>query len=581
MHRLLAIALIAVSAVLLFWRLDGAQLWRDEGTTANWGRLMAESGVWAPRVFDGEQLIVQGADGHDFNSHFLPAMQSWLQFYVAGLSFKLFGVSEFTARLPFAMLGAAALWALYRTGVLLFGSGVMPLAVPALAVTSINFLTPVRQCRYYGLVIFASAFLILEFLRYLRDPEVAATKGFYARLAGWGFVLYLSNYVSFAGMWGALGATALALGDRRLIRNLSLLTAGMALAMGIEFWMLHAEFASGWTGSPQPLAPELRSALTTRGRDYWRGLPLVLLIPAAFWLYRRNGGKASLPAIAAMAVGVLAVISPLVLGYGYREANAWQPAVYWAAVVIFGVAPAMLFYCWRQLPDPGLWAKTALFAALVIIVSPAIGVALAKSLALTRYFYQFLPAAAILGALAVAAFYRAAGRPAAVALLCGLIVWPNLSSDLSGADGIGHRQFKRDQSYEGPLLEYLAANVESGEEIGFVRNVQGMMAYFYRPDLKWVCLLDHSVPRNQQFRGELPDAMFDDYPRAGWYVIWDPRAEKAIGLNEEFEKVWEYSYTPWQSFWDRNHRAGQRTFEVYRRRPPAVSSSPPSSGSGG
>lgn len=581
MQRIATVVLIAVSAVLLFWRLDGAQLWRDEGTTANWGRLMAESGVWAPRVFDGEQLIVQGADGHDFNSHFLPAMQSWLQFYVAALSFKLFGVSEFTARLPFALLGAGSLWALYRAGMILFGGGMLPLAVPALAVTSINFLTPVRQCRYYGLVIFASAFLILEFMRYLRDPEIAATKGFYARLAAWGCVLYLSNYMSFAGIWGALGVTALVLGDRRLIRNLILLSAGMALVMGIEFWMLHAEFASGWTGGSYSLADEMRSAFTTRGRDYWRGLPLVLLIPAAFWLYRRSGGRASMPAIGAMAVGVLAVLSPLVLGYGYREANAWHPAVFWAAVVAFGVAPSMLFYCWRQLPDPGLWAKTALFAALVIIVSPAIGIAVAKSLALTRYFYQFLPAAAILGALAIAGFYRTAGRPAAIGLFCALVIWPNLSSDLSGADGIAHRQYARDKAYEGPFIEYLNANVKSGEEIAFIRNVQGMMAYFYRPDLKWVCLLDHTVPHNRQFRGELPDAMYDDYPNAGWYVIWDPRDEKAIGLNEEFEKVWEYSYTSWQSFWDRNYFTGERKFEIYRRRSPASASEPLSTGSAG
>lgn len=582
MQRVATAALVALSTVLLFWRLDGAPLWRDEGTTANWGRLMAESGVWVPRVFDGEQLIVQAADGHDFNSQFLPAMQSWLQFYVAGLSFKLFGVSEYSARLPFALLGVATLWALYRIGGILFGGGILSLAAPALAVTSIVFLTPVRQCRYYGLVIFASAFLIFEFVRYLRDPAVAASKGFYARLAAWGFLLYVSNYVSFAAMWGSLGIAALVLADRRFVRNLVLLSAGMALVMGIEFWLLHAEFAAGWTGTvPQSLAEQLRAALTYRGRDYWRGIPLVLLIPAAFWLYRRDGGRASIPAIAAIAVGVFAVVSPLVLGYGYREAGQWHPALFWASVAAFSLAPAMLAWCWKQLPEPGFWAKTAMFAALVIVVSPLIGIAAAKSLALTRYFYQFLPATAVLGALAVAAVHRSSGRPAAIGLFCALLIWPNLSSDLSGADGIGRNQLVRNDSYEGPFLEYLDENVALGEEIAFIRNVQGMMTYFYRPDLKWVCLLDHTVPHNQQFRGELPDAMFDDYPGADWYVIWDPRNEKAIGLTGEFEKVWEYSYAPWQSFWDRNYRAGQRTYQVYRRGSPAAGAESASAGSGG
>ena len=104
MKKALPLLLVAVSAVLLFWRLDGIPLWRDETTTANWGRLMAESGVWVPRTFDGEQLLVQAADGHDTNSRMLPAMQSWLQFYVAAAGFKLFGADTFTARLPFAVI---------------------------------------------------------------------------------------------------------------------------------------------------------------------------------------------------------------------------------------------------------------------------------------------------------------------------------------------------------------------------------------------------------------------------------------------------------------------------------------------
>ena len=88
------------------YEVDSVPLWRDEATTANWGWLMAESGVWIPRVYDGDQLIVQAADGHDVNSHLLPAMQSWLQFYVSALAFRLLGVSTFSARFPFALIGA-------------------------------------------------------------------------------------------------------------------------------------------------------------------------------------------------------------------------------------------------------------------------------------------------------------------------------------------------------------------------------------------------------------------------------------------------------------------------------------------
>ena len=129
MRTALAVLLVALSAFLLFWRLDSIPLWRDEATTANWGRLMAESDVWLPRAYDGDQLIVQGEDGHDINSHLLPAMHSWLQFYVAGAGFQLFGVSTWTARLPFALIGAATLFVFYRIGVALFGNSVQALVL--------------------------------------------------------------------------------------------------------------------------------------------------------------------------------------------------------------------------------------------------------------------------------------------------------------------------------------------------------------------------------------------------------------------------------------------------------------------
>ena len=142
MRNALAVLLVLLSAFLLFWRLDGVPLWRDETTTANWARLMAASGVWLPRVYDGKQLIVQAADGHDVNSHLLPAMQSWLQFYVGAVGFKLLGVSTWTARAPFALIGAAALFVLYRVGVVLFGGGARPLMLQASGSSRSTFSTP-------------------------------------------------------------------------------------------------------------------------------------------------------------------------------------------------------------------------------------------------------------------------------------------------------------------------------------------------------------------------------------------------------------------------------------------------------
>ena len=170
MRNALVALLILLSAFLLFWRLDSIPLWRDETTTANWGRLMAESDVWVPRVYDGEQLIVQAADGHDVNSHLLPAMQSWLQFYVSAIGFKLFGVSTWSARAPFALIGGLTLFVLYRVGVVLFGAGLRPLLLPYIGLLSILFLYAARNCRYYVIILLAASLLLHEMCRYFRDP---------------------------------------------------------------------------------------------------------------------------------------------------------------------------------------------------------------------------------------------------------------------------------------------------------------------------------------------------------------------------------------------------------------------------
>ena len=249
MRIALTLLLPALSGVLLFWRLDGTLLWRDECSTANWARLMVESGYWLPRVFDGNQLIVQAPDAHDFNSQMLPAMQSWLQFYVAALAFKLLGVSTWAARLPFAILGAVCVFVFYRLGVVLFGTGLRRLLLPYLGLFSIYFLAAARQSRYYVLVVLAASLLLLEFCRYLRNPELAARRSFYLRICSAGLLLYFSNYVSFVTMWASLGVFVLAMRDPRLTRGFSLLTAVMAVPLAAEFWLFHAEFAASQMSS--------------------------------------------------------------------------------------------------------------------------------------------------------------------------------------------------------------------------------------------------------------------------------------------------------------------------------------------
>ena len=578
MRTALIVLLVLLGAFLLFWRLDGALLWRDECSTANWARWMVEQGYWAPRVFDGSQLIVQAADGHDFNSGLTPAMQGWLQFYVAAAAFKLLGASTWTARLPFALVGAICVFVLYRLGVVLFGSGLRPFLMPYLGLLSIYFLSAARQSRYYVLVVLAASLLFLELCRYFRDPSLASRRSFYARLGLAGLLLYFSNYMSFAGMWTSLAVFILLRADKQLTRGFFLLSAAMAPIVAADFGLFHWEFASRWPPPEQkPLAEIYRHALINRGRDFWRMTPLVGLVPTAFYLFQRKMGAVPLTAKLPMAAAALVPLSPVLFGFGYMDVHEVGATLFWLLLAASLTVPVTLLYCWRRLPSSGLWTQAALLAGLVILVSPLLTIAVGQSKTFYRHYYQVLPAVVLLGAIAIAGLERTAGKKIASAMFLGLLIWPNLNFNVNGFDHVVERQFFNDRSYNEPVVKFLRSRVRAGDELAVFRNVKGMTLFFYLPEIRWVAQLDSTNARNRGFRGLLPDDQFDDYPEADWYVVWDPRGAKPRGLSDQFERVWKWTYSYKQSWWDKGLPIRQRTYEVYRRREPV----PTSSGSGG
>jgi 4-amino-4-deoxy-L-arabinose transferase-like glycosyltransferase len=269
-----------VAVFTLLWRIDGSVLWRDEATTACWAREMVERRQLVPRVFNGERLIVQAPDGHDFSDSFLPSMQGWLQFYVAALGFLIGGVGTVQARLPFVLAGAASLWVMYRLG--------RNPALPLLAATSIYFLTAVRQARYYALVVLFTTLILWEFRRYLEDPERAGRWAFYLRLGLYGIGTYLANYVSFGGLWVSLTVWVLWRRDHRLARHFLLLSAVLAVPMAAEFWWVHKDFVASSVAA-QPMTLELwKNVLRYHGIEMFRMLPLAAILPGAWFVFRKE-----------------------------------------------------------------------------------------------------------------------------------------------------------------------------------------------------------------------------------------------------------------------------------------------------
>ena len=564
MRRIPAIAALALCVAAIFWRLDGVPLWRDEATTAVWARLMVESGDWLPYAYDREhgQLLVQDDDGHDINSRLLPAMQSYLQFYVSAVGHWLFGSGTMPARLPFALLGFGCLALLWSLGRRLGGPGWLPWALPLAASVSIYFLHAARQGRYYILVVFATVLLFVQVARYLRNPALGGKWSFHCQLCLVGCLLYAGNYLSFAATWLALGLFLL-LTDRPTLVRLCAASAILAVALGAEFWLLHAEFLTEWRpGSENSFWENFRYVVSRRGADYWRWVPFVVFAPAMVWLARWS--KMPIPP-GGRALVVVGAVAPLL---GFVIPEPWLRRTPDWTFVLFGLVflcvPAAALYLWNRVQQPGIQAKMALLAGLVIVVCPLFTIALAGRATLPRYYYQACPAAIVLVGLGAAAIDGTGRRRAGMACLIGASLWPNLEFAGGGTEQVVLRQYLHYDEHNRPLLDFLESNTRPGQTIAYFRNVKGMVGNYYLPDRRWVNLLDSEIPYNQRFRELLPGDQFDDSPDPDWFVLWDSKGNQPKALDSRYDLVWERSYRELRSFWGMDREPRERKYAIYR-----------------
>lgn len=566
MKRIPTIAVLVFCLAALFWRLDGVPLWRDEATTAVWGRLMAESGSGLPYAHDRctGQLLVQDDDGHDINSQLLPAMQSYLQFYVSAAGHRLLGGGTLRARLPFALLALGTLVLLAWLGRLLGGPNWLRLVLPLSACVSIYFLNAARQGRYYILVVFVTVLLFVHVARYLRDPALGRKWTFHLQLALIGCLLYASNYLSFAATWLALGVFLL-LTDRPVLMRLCGVSALLAVVLGAEFWLLHAEYLTEWRpGSEYTYWESFRTVVSRRGRELWRWVPFVFLVPAAVSLLL--AARSRMP-VWQRSLGWLVAAVPLI---GFVLSEPWLRQTSDPVFVLFGLlfltVPAGLFFLWTRVDRPGVQARMALLAALMLTVCPLFTILVAGRATLPRYYYQCCPAAVVLIGLAGAGLQRRRCRRLAAVCVVGASLWPNLDLAGGGTEQVVLRQFLRDDEHNGRLLEFLTTNTRPGDSIAFYRNVKGMTVHYYLPDRRWVNLLDTEVEYNRRFRGKIPKDQFDDAPDPDWFVLWDARGKTPRMLDDRYQPVWEHAYRQLRSVWDLGAGPRERSYTVYRLR---------------
>lgn len=135
------------SIILLFYGLDKPLLWQDEGEVAMIARNITKYGL--PVTYDGNTLITQteGNDSIYLGNKRVWSWNTWLPYYAVAVSFKLFGESTTTARLPFAVAGVAVLIVTYLLAKKMQINPVICLLVLA---TNTIFYLYIRQARYYA-----------------------------------------------------------------------------------------------------------------------------------------------------------------------------------------------------------------------------------------------------------------------------------------------------------------------------------------------------------------------------------------------------------------------------------------------
>jgi len=477
-----ALSLGIIVFLAFFWRLDGALLWRDEATTANWGRELLRSETVLPTVWNGEQLIVQGSTGHDFNAGFVPSMQGWLQLYVIAGAFKIFGASTYSARIIFALFGLAGMIVLFLMFRRMFGESRLALFAGALCILSLPYLHYARQARYYALVLLLSILILYEILRFIQEKNTGSIWTF-VRLGLYGILLFFSNYFTFALIWlGILFAVPLVDGKRFFAGFL--ITSLAMLAIIIPFTLtVHWPFIT-------------RAEITNWGyvQDYWE-----------WFLMTLERGNYLVPLYIFLPVG-------LYFQLRHREKFMLQRRFTWILWILIGVS---------------------------LVVATIIN----KSNTFLRYQLHLIPIILLLSGIYLFWTLKIYGKVIAIVSLSLLFFYHNWTPVLNSSEAILKRQFSLNDSYNRPMIRFLDDNLGENESVMFIPSQKGMVAYFYLPDIRWYGILEANNPYNKPYKEVLPPTMFDDYNGIDWIVVSDIFGQPSR-IDYGYELVWSYRYGP-------------------------------------
>ena len=192
--RTFLIAVFLVMTGLIFARLGHYALWDDETMTGLVAKGVRHTGDTTVLLDHGNIVAYRGGILiRDFHDRSTPPFSA----YLTAAAFSLFGISAFSARLPFALfgLGTVALMLLWvrreKWPVLL--------VLAAGLVGNVSLILFFRQCRYYGPAIFFSVAVAFVYWRWKPSPRNLLI------LSALSVLLFVGNYMDYLALYLCLG----------------------------------------------------------------------------------------------------------------------------------------------------------------------------------------------------------------------------------------------------------------------------------------------------------------------------------------------------------------------------------------
>lgn len=287
--HIILIVILCGSLVLLLANLGNQYLWTDEAQTALLSKTILTEGV--PRGYDGKNFFSQEF-GAEYGKNYIWRLHTWLPFYVLAGFYKVFGVSTFVSRLPFALFGFGTVVLTYFSARALWPGSRAPAIAAGLLAVSVPFLLLSRQCRYYSLATF---FFMLSLYAYVALTQRRRYSGVLLFISS--TMLFHSLHIYIVALYGALLVHAIIFHRDRLV----LLTAAMAATILFNLpWLI-------W--------------MSGMNRDYLLRLQHGFILKEFMKIYARDIIKYAFP-LWLLAIGAVAAIAR-VSRRGYSVRQGW------------------------------------------------------------------------------------------------------------------------------------------------------------------------------------------------------------------------------------------------------------------